>query len=217
MLQEILKILFPSPCLSCGYLSEALCNNCFHKIEFSPHRRDLANLSVASSMYYQPGSILEKLIHPFKYKHQADIFRIFVPYMTRTLSLLTFEPQKVLLVPVPLFKKRENERGYNQSALLSKWIARMSGAGEFHCLQRIRDTGVQAHLHSRMDRIKNIQGAFKVSRAIPKDSHIVLVDDIVTTGSTLLACNAVLKAAGATNISALTLADCEKTPQNPRD
>src|SRR3989338_5760272 len=100
MLHTVLKILFPSPCFSCGYLSEPLCERCFRQLRFSPHVRVLdemvdretgeisGGMRVCSGLYYQPDSILEKLIHPFKYKHQAEIFRVFVPHMIEALQLL---------------------------------------------------------------------------------------------------------------------------------
>lgn len=168
-------------------------------------------------MYYQANSILERLIHPFKYSHQADIFRIFVPYMAAALSLLSFDPRESYLVPIPLHKTRENERGYNQAALLAKWVAKMTGAQVFYGLCRVRQTEVQALRSSKVERMANMQNAFQVLKPPSKDSHIVLVDDIVTTGSTLLACRKVLLEAGIQNVSALTLADRERKPQNPWD
>lgn len=217
MLQDILSLLFPSPCLSCGYLGEPLCKSCFRHIVFSPHVREIDNMKVLTCMYYQPDSILERLIKPFKYSHQANIFKVFVPYMNATLKLMIPEPNKALLVPVPLYKSRELERGYNQAALLAKWIARFTG-GEFSpCLNRIKDTSSQAKTSSKVERKKNMEMAFSVTKLIPKDSHVLLVDDIVTTGSTLLSCKKTLEKFGVTNISALTLADRERSPQNPWD
>lgn len=163
--------------------------------------------------------ILGKLIHPFKYKHQADIFRVFVPHMREALKLLR-EPRDLVLVPVPLHSARMLERGYNQAELLAKWVARHLGCSMVPLLERVRDTGHQATLAKRAERRKNMIGAFRVSKKFAealKNSQIVLVDDIVTSGSTLLACRSALAAAGIKNVSALTLADREKTPQNPWD
>lgn len=173
-------------------------------------------MKVVSSMYYQPGSILEKLIHPFKYKHHAEIFRVFIPHMVRTLKLLS-DTGDIILIPVPLHKKRLLERGYNQAELLAKWTSKQVGCNMIDALTRCKDTGSQAQVSSAKDRHENMRSAFRSKMQIPKDVQIVLVDDIVTTGSTLLACRDALIASGAKNISALTLADREKTPQNPWD
>jgi len=213
-------------------------------LEFSPHVRSLAEpegrrlsplgpLKVCCGMYYSGGAdgsgggILAKLIHPFKYKHQAEIFRVFVPHMREALKLLC-EPRDLVLVPVPLHKSRMLERGYNQAELLSKWVARHLGCQTAALLERVRDTGHQATLAKRAERRKNMHGAFRIrsellkiadsaALASLKNSQIVLVDDIVTSGSTLLACRSALAEAGIKNVSALTLADREKTPQNPWD
>lgn len=176
--------------------------------------RDLDGMRICSSMYYQPDSILEKLIYPFKYKHQASIFRIFVPQMEVALRLL-MEPENILLVPVPLHKKRKLKRGYNQAELLAVWVGKRLGCPVVDFLERVKDTSKQSHLKTSEERVENMKNAFKVIRDPPNDMHIVLVDDIVTTGSTLLACRDALKAAGAYKISSLTLADREKKPQNP--
>lgn len=214
MLQTLLKILFPSPCLSCGILSQALCEACFERLVFSPHTRELDGLRVYCGMVYQTHSILEGLIHPFKYKHQASIFRLFVPHMREALKLLK-EPKELILVPVPLHPKRQRERGYNQSELLAHWVARSLGCRMVNALERVKETKQQAQTASKMDRQSNMQNAFVLKQDLPRDGQIVLVDDIVTTGSTLLACLDALKQAGVHEVSALTLANREKNPNHP--
>jgi competence protein ComFC len=206
MLQLILKILFPSPCLSCGYLSEALCSFCHVRLIFRPHVRNLGTLRVCCSTYYLKGSILERLIYPFKYSHQANIFRIFVPEMLRALKLL-MEPNGLLFVPVPLHVNRRRKRGYNQAELLAKSLAKAVGANYEMFLHRIRDTNSQVEVSKRSERLKNLAGAFKLVGHADFSERIILVDDIVTTGATLIECHKVLREAGYVNVSALVLAD----------
>lgn len=215
MLNRLLRIFFPSPCLVCGYLGDPLCNVCFEHLDFKPHVRQLSGLRVYCAMLYEPGTVLEKLIHPFKYKHQASIFRLLVPHMAQALRLMA-DPHQLLLVPVPLHTKRLKERGYNQSELLAKWVAKELGCSFSNVLIRHRNTHSQAKSASKQERQQNMQGAFRVRGAVPKGVHIVLVDDIVTTGSTLLSCHDVLAAAGADRVSALTLADREKQTLHSR-
>lgn len=182
---------------------------------FSPHIRDVDGLKVCTGMYYQKDSILERLIHPFKYKHQASIFRLFVPHMREALKLLR-EPKDLILVPVPLHSSRKKERGYNQAELLARWVAKSVGCRMMDVLERVKETGKQSQVHSRDQRRVNMEGAFRLRGDLPRDGQIVLVDDIVTTGSTLLACRKALQAAGYEhNITALTLADRERDPDNP--
>ena len=222
MWHTLLRILFPSPCVQCGYLSESLCSRCFHEVEFKPHVRELEGLRVCSALYYEEESIIGKLIRPFKYSHQADLFRVFVPWMKEAMRLLNEGP--VVFVPVPLFKARELERGYNQAELLAKWLGKSMGMPVARLVKRVKDTGSQARLVDRKSREENMEGAFVADltdrgRLVPSGAQvfadgcsIVLVDDIVTTGSTLLACAEALRAAGASQVFALTLADREKKP-----
>lgn len=206
MFYKLFKILFPSVCAKCGYLGDALCEKCLPNLKFEPHVRDLPELRVCSAMYYTDDSLLGPLIHPFKYNHQEDLFRFFVPQMVASLKLL-LEPSEVVLVPVPLYKKRQDERGYNQAEVLARWIAKEVGCEVLNALARVRDTGSQATLSHKSDRQKNLDGAFSVISPIPFGSQIVIIDDIVTTGSTLIACADALKKAGAVSVCALTLAD----------
>ena len=169
---------------------------------------------MCSALFYQEESVVGRLVKPFKYSHQADLFRIFVPWMREALRLLSTS-EKVVFVPVPLHKSRELERGYNQSELLAKWIAKSMGRPMARMVKRVKDTGSQARIADRKGREENMVGAFEVltdreARLRRVECPIVLVDDIVTTGSTLLACAEALRAAGAENILALTLADREK-------
>ncbi|MFA4815302.1 MAG: ComF family protein [Candidatus Gracilibacteria bacterium] len=199
--------------MQCGFLSEALCGRCFYEVEFRPHVRDLEGLRVCSALFYEEKSIVGRLIRPFKYSHQADLFRIFVPWMKEALRLLGVG-EKVIFMPVPLHKSRELERGYNQAELLAKWIAKDWGCPVMNVVRRVKDTGSQAKLADRKSRKENMQGAFEVDKGrlgfAEEGYPIVLVDDIVTTGSTLLACAQALRAAGAEHVFALTLADREK-------
>ena len=124
-----------------------------------------------------------------------------------------------LLVPVPLHGSRERERGFNQSALLaeglSRALARTWGAAAFEAraLLRTKATPPQTGL-SLAARRDNVRGAFSVAEPERvRDRVVVLIDDVMTTGSTLSACAEALKAAGAERVLALTLA--RATPQFP--
>lgn len=213
-LRFLLRLFFPQPCVSCGYLGEALCERCRDRLHFFPHVRELDGLPVASALYFQDGDLLEQLIHPFKYAHQADLMRFLVPPLREALKLL-LEPSRVVLVPVPLYRKRERERGYNQAEVLAQGIARALGIPVVPLLKRVRDTGSQARLKHRDERQKNLHAAFELCQPLPRDGQIVLVDDIVTSGSTLLECANVLRSAGARELFALTLADRNEAPTPP--
>ena len=214
MLRTLSRILFPSPCLYCGLLGEPLCSRCFEELRFEPHRRELEGLSVVSPYFYLEKSLLADLIYPFKYSHQSDIFRIFVPGLKEALRLLRVDLEGLVFAPVPLHPSRFLERGYNQAELLAKAVAKGMDGRVWNGLVRVKDTGFQSHVKKREERKENMKGAFEVVREWPGTGQIILVDDIVTSGSTLLACAEALRAAGVKNCSALTLADREKKAKN---
>ncbi len=215
MFNKLISTLFPSPCICCGYLGEILCSRCFYKLQFEPHVREIDGMKICSAMYFEENSILEKLIYSFKYEHYAEIYKIFVPYMKKSLELLT-DLNDLVFVPVPLHKKRELDRGYNQSYLIAKAVSKALGFEILNLLERVKNTESQAQTKSMEDRRNNIKDAFSVNGIIPENRQIVLVDDIVTTASTIIECKNVLNRSGATNIIALTLASREKNNSGNR-
>lgn len=214
MFHRLLTIFFPSPCLVCGYLEELLCSHCHDSLKFIPHIRKIKNLKICSPLLYKKGQVIEQLIESFKYKHQAKVFRYFVPKMAEALRLLHFN-SNAILVPVPLHPLRKRERGYNQAELLAKALSKKLGLDVKHYLRRVKHTTKQAHLKSRSERQGNLEDAFEIIERPPQDRQLILVDDIVTTGSTLLACFEKLSQAGSKSIIALTLANREKETPHP--
>ena len=111
-----------------------------------------------------------------------------------------------LFVPIPLHPARVRERGYNQSALLAQALGRRLGIPTAKdAVRRVRNTKSQVGL-SRSERLQNMSGAFVSLRNLAGAPHIVLIDDVCTTGATLEACAEVLIGAGAGSVRALTLA-----------
>ncbi|MBN1246741.1 MAG: ComF family protein [Anaerolineae bacterium] len=114
-----------------------------------------------------------------------------------------------LLIPVPLHPQRERQRGYNQSALLAAALAaQVVVPVDMAILYRTRETASQTHLgqHERWD---NVRDAFACSDAPDHDltgMRVMIIDDVATTGATLDACAAALRAQGARSVSAFTLA-----------
>ncbi|KKS13197.1 MAG: hypothetical protein UU70_C0021G0008, partial [Candidatus Yanofskybacteria bacterium GW2011_GWA1_41_6] len=112
-----------------------------------------------------------------------------------------------LLVPVPLHKKREYWRGFNQAELLARLIARHYRLDIGEGLVRSVDSIPQAKLENRPKRLLNVQGLYKCKKPeVFKDRHVILVDDVCTTGATLNECARVLKDAGAVSVIALAIA-----------
>ncbi len=111
------------------------------------------------------------------------------------------------VVPVPLARARERERGFNQSELLATALARRWGLPVWStALQRTRNTTTQTAL-TPQQRLSNVAGAFEIMgayRARVRGAHLILVDDVITTGATMNACAAAMFAAGAHSVSYAT-------------
>ncbi len=148
-----------------------------------------------------------KLIVGFKHSDRTELAPIFGQWLLRAgRDLIT--PQSIL-TPAPLHPRRLLARRYNQSAILAKWVANYSGAPFAPALlTRTRATPPQKNL-SASARKRNVAGAFAVSEKAANlitNAHIVLIDDVLTTGATLSACARTLKKAGAARVDALLLA-----------
>lgn len=143
-------------------------------------------------------------IHRFKYEQRTDLARPFGHLLSQCGMVFS---KTAVLVPVPLSRQRLRERGYNQAELLAHSLRRHGGSRVApHVLIRSRDTAPQVG-QERAARLANVQGAFAVRDASSiRDRDIVLIDDVMTTGATLIACAKALRKAGAHRVSALVVA-----------
>ena len=145
------------------------------------------------------------MVHGLKYRN----LRAGAPEMGRLLGKKYLEsnpPAADVLIPVPLHARRERERGFNQSELLAREVSKATGLPvESRVLRRTRDTPPQVSFGSREERRRNIEGAFE-STSKADGKRILLIDDVVTTGSTLSACAGALKTAGSHSVCGLALA-----------
>lgn len=156
---------------------------------------------------------LRRLIQLYKY----DGIRPLAPVLGRYLSLaLPRDGHFDVVIPVPLHWYRRLERGFNQSELIARTLCERTGLNLApHLLRRIRSTTRQARLGLE-DRRRNVRKAFAVPRpASVAGRRILLVDDVLTTGATLNACALALRKAGASHVSALTLARADGRLRGP--
>lgn len=123
------------------------------------------------------------LIHKLKFKKHRFLARSFGHWLGfEILHMSLFRPQ--LVVPVPLHPHREAERGFNQSALLACYTARVLKVPAINLLIKEKHTRSQTNL-SRSERYENVHNVFKCTRELPKDTPVLLVDDIYSTGATM--------------------------------
>jgi len=125
-------------------------------------------------------------------------------------------PADVILVPLPLHRAKQKERGYNQAYILAKAISEVTGHTMANVLARTRDTPPQSGLHPQL-RKENVMGAFNVISDNIGNKCFAVVDDIYTTGASINECAKVLMGAGARKVYALTLAITVKKDPEQED
>jgi ComF family protein len=148
--------------------------------------------------------VVAEALQRFKYHGDINLAGILGSFWKRiSLEGNTFEA----IIPVPLHSTRLRERGFNQSLLLSRSLGKIYKIRVLsNALRRIRNTVPQVDL-GLSERARNVRGAFVVSRPGEiKDKHLLLVDDVFTTGATVRECAKVLKKSGAKSVFVLTLA-----------
>ena len=150
---------------------------------------------------------LRELIHLYKYGRVKTLAR---PLGDLLAAALPRDERFDAVVPVPLHWWRHWQRGFNQSELLGRRIARSCGVPVIGALRRVKATEAQAGL-SNTRRRQNVAAAFRAGRARPvKGMRLLLVDDVMTTGSTAASCAYALKRAGASRVALITLARVDR-------
>jgi competence protein ComFC len=156
---------------------------------------------------YRSRDAVRKVMHDFKYGGQLHLRRTLGRWLCETLQdpRLAGRPFDCI-VPVPLHPARRRERGFNQAEVIARSLHRFSKLPLRPILQRIRYTTTQTQF-DRRERMENLAGAFRLRRdCVVRGLRVLLVDDVLTTGSTLSECAAVLKKSGALSVHAVTAA-----------
>ena len=149
-------------------------------------------------------SPVQNALHTMKYRRNIGLGESFAAQMAEFVRSLGWHTD--ILMPVPLGKKRLKERGYNQVALVARPLAYEVGLSyNPNALWKARETRSQVGL-TISQRQENVDGAYQADTHAVKDKSVVLMDDVATTGSTILACTAALLTAGAKEVYALTIA-----------
>ena len=200
----LVDLVFPPVC-GCGRVDYHFCASCLNELLHFPLESQIASgepLNGQASTGSYDG-ILGRAIRAFKYNGATGLDKHLAERLQRAYERTHWPID--LIIPVPLAVKRLEERGYNQSEMLG---ARMSEAcaipGRSDFIRRIRETDQQARL-SGEQRLANVRDAFEASDAV-EGLAILLIDDVVSTGSTLNECARALKREGARAVYGLAVA-----------
>lgn len=220
---DFISLIFPRLCYGCGnHLmrnENLICTECYVVIPRTGYHNESENPvaqlfwgrcrieKAAAFSYYNKGSRVRRLIHNLKYKGIKEIGVELGRIYGLTLKSSGFTDDIDLLIPVPLHPSKKRIRGFNQSELISEGIAETTGIQvDISSLVRSEISETQTK-RSRYERWTNVEGIFCVSDAESlKGKHILLVDDVITTGSTIESCtNELIKVEGV-KVSVVALA-----------
>lgn len=233
IINEIIQTVYPDDikCIVCGAEIRpnryGLCGKCTlmqngnfcvrcgrHKVGLSEYCSECGGDTLyfdeaRSSVIYDGSAKL--LVRRLKYGSAKYLAKSMSEFMLDTLVVNDWDFDCFTFVP--MHEKRQKRRGYNQAELIANAIAARTTTPCIPLLQKVKQTPNQARL-DRAARIKNLDGSFAAPTTPP--DHVVIVDDVMTTGSTLNECAKVLKRAGATVVYALTFASVPERPLTDR-
>lgn len=220
---DLLSVFLPRTCAACGRTlkdwEECLCLTCMAGLPLTRFHRDPANPlaevfwgrvrieQTVAWFYFRKGSAYQEVLHNLKYNNRPEIGIFLGKQIGYELKHSTVFIRPDIIIPVPLHRKKLRKRGYNQSEKIARGISFSMDIPLDTCtLYRSARTDTQTR-KSRFDRYLNVSGKFAIRDPSPiENSHVLLVDDVVTTGATLEACAEVLLAVPGVKVSVATVA-----------
>lgn len=230
---KLLDLIFPKYCVNCKKFGDFLCVNCFSRLSYDTkniclvcgnpsydgltHPRCLKKYTIDGSFTGVVfNSVSKKLIYQFKYQPYLSSL---ASYLTDLLyesliqneefnRILRSTQNDILLIPIPLSSKRFKKRGYNQAEVLAKGLSKKFGFLVCNGLERIKETRSQVGLDKEKRR-ENVKGAFAIKKKFEnyfKSKNVVLIDDVLTTGSTFSEAGSILKRNGSAKVWAIAFA-----------
>lgn len=223
------NLLFPKHCLSCGRIGIVVCENCKKKLFKTRHqsciycfkpsllglthfgcKRERLGVDQFVSVYKYKG-VVRKIIKKAKYRFAKKDFMFFLEHVKDDLNPVLEQSAKIwgvhsFLCPIPLHPTRKRWRGFNQSVLISQYASRRLNLPIKEVLVRVKNTKPQSFFKNKIKRRNNMRQAFRlINQSVVARKTIVLVDDVVTTGSTVYEAARVLKRHGAQKVFVFAL------------
>lgn len=225
-LLPVLHLFFPRCCVVCdGPLvegEEVICTRCnidmprtdYHKVQDSLVERmfwgKIPLERATSYFFYRKGSDFCKIVHQLKYGGQKELGVTMGRFMAAELSASGFFEGVDVIIPVPLHARKRKMRGYNQSECIARGVSQVTGIPvDATSVVRVKHTDTQTR-KSAYERWENVEGIFRLLH--PEEfagKHILIIDDVLTTGATTVACADAFGATEGVKISVLTLAVAE--------
>jgi len=220
---RLLDLISPRLCVVCGQRlavsEEAVCSKCYLHLPRTgfasdPYENTMAKTfwgripieRAAALFYYQPHAETANIIYELKYNNHPEIGETLGRMTARELQLNGFFDDIDAIVPVPLAKKRERQRGYNQSLMIARGLSQVTGLPIFNKVVRRNAFEGSQTQKGRWERNENVEHVFELTDGDSiRGRHLLLIDDVVTTGATATACGRQLAKADGVRLSVLSL------------
>ncbi len=224
LFENVLSLIYPPACNICGKEGKTyLCENCKNKLEqekiYVP-KLEIVNGIEHCYLFEYKGIIREKILQ-YKFGNKAYLANFFFEFFVKNEKVCGFLKKYDIIISVPMSKKKIAKRGYNQSELIAKKIAKDTNNFnilkdntvnnstlklEKNVLIKVKDNKTQSTLN-KIERMENVKNVYKIQNEQKiKQKKVLLFDDIYTTGATTTECIKVLKNAGAKEVGILTIA-----------
>ena len=224
--EDLINLLFPELCNGCGKLlyrgEEQICTKCRYDLPYTDFHLYKENLvakqlwgrlalnAAMAMLYFKKNTKVQNLIHSLKYDGKTEVGVFLGKLMAQQLKKSEFYQDIDLVIPVPLHQKKLRTRGYNQSEYIANGLAEEMGiTASTKNLLRKKATESQTK-KTRYIRFENMQDVFEIKNpAELSGKHVLLVDDVITTGATLEACGNALLTSGVKKLSIAAIAFSE--------
>ena len=210
MLDYILELIYPSKCGFCNSICrDSLCKKCEIKLkeyEINLLQNNKKYYSQGMHIFRYDGEIRRKIID-YKFNNKPYLYKTFAKIILKNKKVCGFFKNYDIIIPVPIHKKRKLKRGYNQTELIAREIAKNTNLKlEKKVLIKQKNNVSQSSL-SKTKRQQNVKDAFTIKN-VEKivNKNVLIFDDIFTTGSTVIECSKLLKKIGVRKIGVLTIA-----------
>lgn len=211
--EKALEFIFLPSCGVCGKLGEGyLCTKCEKELEkyvIAPaDKYPVKKKENDTTLYvFDYKDLVRKLIIQYKFNDKSYLYKTFCEFMVKNKKVFDFIKSYDIIIPVPMHKSKIRKRGYNQSELIAKELAKkLEIKIDTKVLIKIKNNKVQSTLNKK-ERKENTKNVYKIrNEAKIKNKKILIFDDIYTTGATVNACVQELKKANVVKIGILTLA-----------
>lgn len=221
--QDFIGLLYPHLCNGCLkpiYFGESMiCTSCLFEIPYTddflnPDNRVAKQFwarikfdAAMALLHFKKGSRVQSMLHQLKYRGKVELGRLLGNMIAEKLLLSKQYKEIDLIIPVPMHRKKLYQRGYNQSLCIAEGISEVLKLPiNVDALLKVRETATQTH-KGRLSRNENMTSVFEVARPLELEGkHVLLVDDVITTGATIEACGIELWMAGIQNLSIAAVA-----------